>query len=439
MQTPAPKTEPGRLCARQSLKPQTPNSPQGPASPERSRSYFHDWRLRPVPARSPRPLRPRPRTRFLRRRLRRRHEEPQEPRDRRSRACRSCSTSIIAARSAPIPKLGDGCGILVQIPHRVLREASARSSASSCRSRASTASASSSCRATRRAARSRSRRSSSSVHRGRGPDASRLARRAGRQFAISARAVKATEPVHPPDLHRPRPRRRPTRTISSAGSIVARKVDLERDLRRSKDAAHRRATTPCRCPAARSSTRAWCSSRQLGAYYKDLQRPALRERARARAPALRDQHLPVLAARPSLSHGRAQRRDQHAARQRQLDGGAPGLGRFEAVRQRHLEALADLLRGPVGHRLLRQRARVPRAGRLFARPRDDDADPRGLGRQPAHGRGAPRLLRIPRRADGAVGRPGRDRASPTAARSARRSTATACARRAISSPTTISS
>ena len=42
-----------------------------------------------------------------------------------------------------------------------------------------------------------------------------------------------------------------------------------------------------------------------------------------------------------------------------------------------------------------------------------------------------RLLRVPRRADGAVGRPGRASPSPTAARSAPRSTATACARRAI--------
>ncbi len=46
-----------------------------------------------------------------------------------------------------------------------------------------------------------------------------------------------------------------------------------------------------------------------------------------------------------------------------------------------------------------------------------------------------RLLRISRRADGAVGRPRRASPSPTAARSAPRSTATACGRRATSSPT----
>ena len=77
--------------------------------------------------------------------------------------------------------------------------------------------------------------------------------------------------------------------------------------------------------------------------------------------------------------------------------------------KRHQQAVADLLRRPVRHRLLRQRARIPGAGRLLARPRHDDDDPRGLGGQSADGRGAARLLRIQRRADGAVGRPGGDR------------------------------
>ena len=127
----------------------------------------------------------------------------------------------------------------------------------------------------------------------------------------------------------------------------------------------------------------------------------------ARAPALLDQHLPVVEAGASLSLRRPQRRDQHAARQRQLDGGAPGVGVVAAVRQRHLQAVADLLRGAVGHRLLRQRARVSRHGRLLADPRGDDAHPRGVGRQSADGSQAPRLLRVSRLSHGAVGRPGR--------------------------------
>ena len=53
----------------------------------------------------------------------------------------------------------------------------------------------------------------------------------------------------------------------------------------------------------------------------------------ARAPALLHQHVPVVEAGPPLPHGRPQRRDQHAARQRQLDGGAAGLGVLSAVRR----------------------------------------------------------------------------------------------------------
>ena len=138
-------------------------------------------------------------------------------------------------------------------------------------------------------------------------------------------------------------------------------------------------------------------------------RQGFRERARARAPAVLHQYLPGLVARASLPDDRAQRRDQHAARQRQLDGGAPGVGVLRPVRRRYQQAVADLLRGPIRYRLLRQCARIPGAGRLPARPCDDDDDSGGLGGQPAHGRGASRLLRVQRRADGAVGRPGGDR------------------------------
>ena len=109
------------------------------------------------------------------------------------------------------------------------------------------------------------------------------------------------------------------------------------------------------------------------------------DRHGAGAPALLHQHLPVVEAGASLPHGRPQRRDQHAARQCQLDGGAPSLGVDAAVRARHLQAVADLLRGPVRHGLLRQRARVPGDGRLQPLARGDDAHPGSLGRQSAHG------------------------------------------------------
>ena len=56
-----------------------------------------------------------------------------------------------------------------------------------------------------------------------------------------------------------------------------------------------------------------------------LPRPAgraHRDRARARPLALLDEHVPELGARPPVPDDRAQRRDQHGAREHQLDAGA---------------------------------------------------------------------------------------------------------------------
>ena len=117
-----------------------------------------------------------------------------------------------------------------------------------------------------------------------------------------------------------------------------------------------------------------------------------------------------MAARAPVSLSMPQRRNQHGSRQRQLDARpAPGddLG---AIGRRSCQNGAADRAEPVRHRLHRQCAGV--AGhrrRLFAGACDDDADPRGLGRRPADGSAAPRLLRIPRRPDGAVGRAGGDR------------------------------
>ncbi len=240
-------------------------------------------------------------------------------------------------------------------------------------------------------------------HRGGRAQAPRLARGAGRQLLPLGDGHRHRARA-PPGVHRPRARTSRTRTTSSAGSICCARSSPTPSTAR--PAATTSATTPCRCRAARSSTRA-CSSPISSAVLPRPASPALRLGDGARAPALLHQHLPVVEARPPLPHGRPQRRDQHAARQRELDGGAAGLRVLAAVRPRHHQALADLLRGPVRHRLLRQRARVPGAGRLQPRARGDDADPGGLGRQSADGCQAPRLLRVSRLPDGAVGRPGR--------------------------------
>ena len=76
-------------------------------------------------------------------------------------------------------------------------------------------------------------------------------------------------------------------------------------------------------------------------------RRALRERAGPGALALLHQHLPELGARAPLPDARPQRRDQHAARQPQLDARARAAARLAAVRRRHRRRSAPLLRDDI--------------------------------------------------------------------------------------------
>jgi hypothetical protein len=126
-------------------------------------------------------------------------------------------------------------------------------------------------------------------------------------------------------------------------------------------------------------------------------------------------------------------------RQPQLDQVAPGDDPLEAAGRRPRQDLAADLRRPVRLGLVRQRARAARDGRLPDRARDDADDPRGVGRQPADGRQAARLLRVPRGADGAVGRPGRGRVHRRQVHRRHARPQRPAARRATSSPTTTSS
>ena len=92
-----------------------------------------------------------------------------------------------------------------------------------------------------------------------------------------------------------------------------------------------------------------------------------------------------------------QRRDQHRARQRQLDPRAPGRDLEPDPRRRPGQDLAADLRRPVGLGVVRQRARDARDGRLLHRPRDDDDDSGGVGEPHADGHQPARVLRVPRR------------------------------------------
>ena len=148
---------------------------------------------------------------------------------------------------------------------------------------------------------------------------------------------------------------------------------------------------------------------QLGKYYPDLHEPDFES-----ALALVHQRFSTNTF-PTWSLAHPYRMIAHNGEINTLRGNVNWMAARQAsvqlrtLRQGHQPALADLLRRPVRHRLLRQRARIPGAGRLLAAARRHDDDSGSLGRQSADGRAAPRLLRISRRADGAVGRPGRDR------------------------------
>ena len=143
-----------------------------------------------------------------------------------------------------------------------------------------------------------------------------------------------------------------------------------------------------------------------------LRRPprrAARERARARALAVLHQHVPVVAARAPVPLHRAQRRDQHAEGQPQLDAGPRGAARVRPVPGRPRPRVPDLHARRVGLVVVRRGARAARARRPLAAALGADDDPGGVGEPHLDERGEEGVLPVPRVADGAVGRPRVDR------------------------------
>ena len=165
----------------------------------------------------------------------------------------------------------------------------------------------------------------------RGHDAARLARRADRQLD-ARRKREADRAGAPAGVHRPRQEDQERGRVR-APALHPAQVDLERDLFAP------RAPAVGLLPGVDLLPHGRLQGHVPGRPAQHLlSRPArhgFRERARAGASALLDQHLPDLVARASLPDDRPQRRDQHAARQQQLDGGAAGVGVVEAVRRRH--------------------------------------------------------------------------------------------------------
>ena len=131
--------------------------------------------------------------------------------------------------------------------------------------------------------------------------------------------------------------------------------------------------------------------------------------ARARALPLLDQHVPELGARAPVPDDRPQRRDQHAAGQRQLDARARVAARVGALRRRPREGPARRSPRRLGFGDVRQRARAARARGPVAAARDHDDDPRGLPGPRRHLARARGVLRLPPVPDRGLGRPGGDR------------------------------
>ncbi len=83
------------------------------------------------------------------------------------------------------------------------------------------------------------------------------------------------------------------------------------------------------------------TSPQLLGYFPDLQDERFESALAPRPLALLHQHVPELGARAPVPDDRPQRRDQHAARQRQLDARARVAARQRAVRRGPGEGAAD--------------------------------------------------------------------------------------------------
>ena len=186
---------------------------------------------------------------------------------------------------------------------------------------------------------------------------------------------------HAPGLHRPRTSCRAcgTTTWPSSASCTS-SASASRTPCASRTWRSAACSTSRACRARRSSTRA-CSTRAAGAVLPRPARPGDGVGPGAGPLALQHQHLPHLGAGASLPLHRPQRRDQHAARQRQLDARPRDAVRLRAVRRRHQEAAADHRRERqrLGH--VRQRPGTARPGRPVAAARGHDDDPGAVERR----------------------------------------------------------
>ena len=258
------------------------------------------------------------------------------------------------------------------------------------------------------------RRAARALRQGReGQTPARLARRADRHRPGSARPCSPRMPVIRQAIVGRGPQAAPTRTPSSAScwrSASRPRTRWPSSAKKHEPARPAAALHAVLLERAPSSTRACCSRTQVGSFYDDLRNPLTAVGARRWSTSA---SRPTPSRRWQLAH--PYRFIAHNGEINTVRGNVNWMNarrrtlESDAARRRPRQDVADHPARPVGHRLPRQRARAAGRRRLLAAARDDDADPGGLGRQSADGCQAPGLLRVSRRADGAVGRPGRDR------------------------------
>ena len=247
--------------------------------------------------------------------------------------------------------------------------------------------------------------------RAREPGAAARAHRAGRGPALARLARRA---------RRPQPGRRGRRRVPAGDPPAVRRRGSRARAQRPGRLRAQAVRDPARRRAQRRAPRAvrhveLIAHDQLQGHADQLpaggllSRPARRahqERARARALALLHEHVPQLGARAPLPGDLPQRRDQHRARQHQLDARARERAAQRAVRRRPGEDPARRQPRQLGLGDVRQRARAADARRALAAARGDDDDPRGLPQAPGPVGGSEGLLRLSLVPDGAVGRAG---------------------------------
>ena len=280
------------------------------------------------------PLPVRVRARRVWRRVRRAARRAAAARDRAESARRPSPTSSIAAPRAPIRARATVPGILMQIPDAFFRAVVAEElpAAGPLRRRdvllppRGRAPARARAAARRRSSRTRARASSAGA-------TSRSTRRSPGRTAAAVRTS------------RPAARRRRRRMRLADQDAFERKLYVIRrrfELEGGADAI---------IPSFSSRTivyKGMLTAPQLRGYYPDLQDERTAIGARARPLAVLDEHVPELGARPPVPDDRPQRRDQHRAREHQLDARARVAARVRAVRRRPPQGAAARPGGRIG-------------------------------------------------------------------------------------------